>query len=462
MQKSLLLLGVAAGLLLAPATATAKGHTPSKARQALTAANRKAASMSAETVARFYHPETVVYEDYDREEGQWVHPSTVKFTYNKAGQVLSETSGDGMLKYTYNEAGMLVKIESYGIIDNDYKLSYVYEYTYDTVVKDLVVKEVSTSYDVITGESYGSSEYGAEITRNADGNIAKIQDYSVWDGQKYYDDALVIEYGADKKAVKITEVDNDGEVLTTLTDIVWATTDGQITTFEYDDYNGDMYFSNNRIASATIDEGDRYPEPCKFTATYDGDSYHSKMTTKDQVALEIDFKCLEKFAGGEDFDECYSFECTSLEASFEFDEDTNTYFWEYTDKEIQENHVNPFGIVLYNKRIESCEYANPEYNDGEESVEEEKAEVTYDDNFGYPLSAIFYSTSYETGELVRRSRVTYSDYVNVDPSGVASAVVDSAAEAEYYNLQGMRVQGALTPGLYIVRQGNTTSKVLVK
>ncbi|MCM1033021.1 MAG: hypothetical protein NC405_04615 [Odoribacter sp.] len=44
------------------------------------------------------------------------------------------------------------------------------------------------------------------------------------------------------------------------------------------------------------------------------------------------------------------------------------------------------------------------------------------------------------------------------------AIEATAAEAtiEYYNLQGMRVDSALTPGLYIRRQGTTTTKVLVK
>ena len=37
------------------------------------------------------------------------------------------------------------------------------------------------------------------------------------------------------------------------------------------------------------------------------------------------------------------------------------------------------------------------------------------------------------------------------------------AEAEYFNLQGMRVDAAnLTPGVYVVRKGNEVQKVVVK
>ena len=50
-----------------------------------------------------------------------------------------------------------------------------------------------------------------------------------------------------------------------------------------------------------------------------------------------------------------------------------------------------------------------------------------------------------------------------DVSGVADVAVDANdAPAEYYNLQGVRVNGELVPGIYIRRQGNTAVKVLVK
>lgn len=51
-----------------------------------------------------------------------------------------------------------------------------------------------------------------------------------------------------------------------------------------------------------------------------------------------------------------------------------------------------------------------------------------------------------------------------DPtSGVdAPEAVDADAPVEYYNLQGLRVEQPLAPGLYIRRQGNTVTKVLVK
>ncbi|MBD5312888.1 MAG: hypothetical protein HDS06_01495 [Bacteroides sp.] len=467
MQKSLLFFGIAAGALFMPVAAnSANSRQASKVRQVLAAANQKAAAMSAEAVARLYHPQTVTAENYNSYENLWSDPYTTKFTYNKAGQILTQTEGDRVTKYTYNEAGYPVKVETFYIIDGENKLSSVNEYTYDTVVKGLVIKEASQSYDPWTGESYGGGVSGVEITRNSDGNITKLQEYYEDGDHKSYYDALIIEYGADKKAVKISEVEDD-EVYITISDIVWNTTDGQITTYEFDDPNGDMYFSNNRIASATITDEDNYPVPGKFTATYDGDSYHSKLMVGDDVALEIDFKCIEKFAANEDFDEQYSYDCTSFEAEYEFDEDTNKYFIEYTRQRTEENRANAFGFNLSNKRTTTYKYANPSYED-ETEVEESKMEVTYDDEIGYPLTAVTYYTSTltggQSGELVPSTRYTYSDYVNVeeDNSGLTAPVVDESAEAEYYNLQGIRVYGDLTPGIYICRKGSETSKVIIR
>ncbi len=466
MQKSLLFVGAALMLLGVPDMAGANSRPTSKAREMLAVASRKAAAMSADVVARFYHPETVVAESYNSDDNTWYDPYTTKYTYNQSGQVLTETTDNDYREYSYDENGNLVKYSSYYIVAGEKKLSQVCEYTYDDVVKNLVIREEATWYDGFTGVATGSSINGVEITRNSDGNITKVQEYSEWDGRKNYYDAMVIEYGADKKAVKITSYSDD-EVETEISDIVWERTDGQILTYEYDDYNGDMYFSNNRIASATIKEED-YPQPGIFTATYDGDSYHSLLMVGNDRALEIDFKCIEKFAPREDFDDQYSYDCTSYEVEYEYDEDTDSYYIESTSDRIEENRADAFGINLYNRRETTYKYPSPQHKyDDEIEVEVSKAEVTYDETFGYPLSEVHYrNSSYSggIGELEPTSRYTYSDYVNVDPADVITieATEDADAEAEYFNLQGVRVNGKPAPGIYICRKGKVVTKVLVR
>jgi hypothetical protein len=46
--------------------------------------------------------------------------------------------------------------------------------------------------------------------------------------------------------------------------------------------------------------------------------------------------------------------------------------------------------------------------------------------------------------------------------GVEDIAVDAAGEAVYYNLNGVRVDGQLAPGLYIRRTANTAQKVVIK
>ena len=49
-----------------------------------------------------------------------------------------------------------------------------------------------------------------------------------------------------------------------------------------------------------------------------------------------------------------------------------------------------------------------------------------------------------------------------NPSGIEDVEISNEAPVEFYNLQGVRVDGELTPGLYIRRQGNSASKVLIR
>lgn len=54
------------------------------------------------------------------------------------------------------------------------------------------------------------------------------------------------------------------------------------------------------------------------------------------------------------------------------------------------------------------------------------------------------------------------DLSNGGVSGITDVDADNNAEAVYFNLQGVRVAGELTPGMYICRQGDKVSKVVVR
>ncbi|MDE6100435.1 MAG: hypothetical protein K2G01_05265, partial [Paramuribaculum sp.] len=58
----------------------------------------------------------------------------------------------------------------------------------------------------------------------------------------------------------------------------------------------------------------------------------------------------------------------------------------------------------------------------------------------------------------------YVDFTTiVEPGSIGSIDADNNAPVEYYTIQGVRVSGDnLTPGIYIRRQGENATKILVK
>ncbi len=62
----------------------------------------------------------------------------------------------------------------------------------------------------------------------------------------------------------------------------------------------------------------------------------------------------------------------------------------------------------------------------------------------------------------KRADITTIKVTFKKTSGIADVEIDANAPVEYFNLQGVRIEGELTPGLYIRRQGNAAAKVLVR
>lgn len=66
-----------------------------------------------------------------------------------------------------------------------------------------------------------------------------------------------------------------------------------------------------------------------------------------------------------------------------------------------------------------------------------------------------------TGTIMNAEKVEYADYI--DPASISSVSVDPSAPVEYYNIQGVRMDGDNLPaGLYIIRQGDKVQKSIIR
>jgi hypothetical protein len=80
-------------------------------------------------------------------------------------------------------------------------------------------------------------------------------------------------------------------------------------------------------------------------------------------------------------------------------------------------------------------------------------------------AATAFDYTVQTSASGQTADVKLSDIVSVNDivTGIAAISADKLGEAVYYNLQGIRVDGEnLTPGFYIVRSGNTATKVYIR
>lgn len=78
-----------------------------------------------------------------------------------------------------------------------------------------------------------------------------------------------------------------------------------------------------------------------------------------------------------------------------------------------------------------------------------------------PGGAILYGLKITTDFNIYTAPVGTDDFNN--SAGIKNIEIDKDTVAEYYNLQGQKVNGEhLTPGIYIVRRGSKASKILVR
>lgn len=73
-----------------------------------------------------------------------------------------------------------------------------------------------------------------------------------------------------------------------------------------------------------------------------------------------------------------------------------------------------------------------------------------------------YDTGVQEPYMGPQKYVPVTKFVYTKSASIASVAADSDAPATFFNLQGQQIDGELTPGLYIRRQGDSAKKVIIR
>lgn len=388
-------------------------------------------------------------------EGEWFDVEKYTTEYDKEGLILSDIVQDAedpaaqatRTTNKYDGFGMktLATVEK-GFVGGEWTPYSRTAISYDPIVHDLIIDNEECLWRNNEWQAIGNV-YKRVVTRNNAGNVTSVEVLVPYEGKEEAIQRLVVTYGEDGKASTIetsvlTTGKNGGFVWQTemkYENIIWEETDGQIV-------DDDITFGNNRAKSFTVWDIDG-ENNVEVTYPDDKGSFRSMLTYADgNLVTELNV-----------LDDNGSSEYKSVET---YTDGTETLSYEMIER-----------YVYDNAGLQTEYYYADGYTGDLEIIAWEKGQVTYDEAHGYPLEYIQSSLSVvdeinlaadaaDELEFTPMMRVQFSDYVDVTETGAVSAVGTDNGEAEYYNLNGIRVDGKV-PGLYIKRQGNKTTKVLV-
>lgn len=380
---------------------------------------------------------------------KWQLDDKYTMKYDNAGRVTEELSENFgtyyRTTYSYDDRGMetmeMVEMSEDGVT---FEYSSKKEREYDPIIPSLIVK--NRDYQWIDGKwEMTGNNYNRTVTRNSDGNVTNVEIAVLFQGE--FDPTIRIEvaYGDDGKATSIKEslLTYDGKSYSwvpgiSITGITWEETDGQIVEAE-------VYASGaNRMKSLDMTE-----EEDTFHAeiTYDGNNYTTTVTgTAEGADMQgvSTYEQLDEYGGFRQISDAYY-----------------TYEGEGTYHEVETYTLryDSYGNMLESKDVVS-------YDGEEEIFEDLEGTVEYDPTYGYPLSYIMSEgfLDYDTGEYVKEYvwKIEYADYLDVAANVGEINSTGATGDTEYFTLQGIRVEKPASGNIYIRKEGNKTSKIMVR
>lgn len=394
--------------------------------------------------------------DYQTSTGQWTELNYYIFTHDDAGRNTSSTLYIGgapyaRVDYDYDSENRCIRITYSYYQGNDCIPQHKLEYAYDSIVKNFITDELDYLYN--NGSWTLTYSERSVITRNSDNNVISLveQEYNPNTSSWVDEEKFEITYGADKKAstIRIYEYEyGRAELEAEITDIVWEQTDGQIVD-TFDD-NEDFFMGTNRMKSARCPKATNYPYIADifYNVTYkpDNGGFNMVATMNNSTYMSTDYTVLDDNGS-----------YTSEEYEVDYDEENGSYVYDGASLESITYMYDAFRLMT--KKL-GISYINGNKANGIEYKEETTGTVVYDTTYGYPLEYITAITN-DAGVAVNSERLVYSDYSDVNISGLDHVNAADNAPMEYFNLQGVRIENP-SNGLFIRRQGNSVTKVMIR
>lgn len=451
-------------------------------------------------------------EHFVMEEGEWLDDGATTFTYDKAGNILTETIDfDGVLTritYTYNENNKKTsEVEESKEGEEDewtYDLKTVY--TYDEVLPNLMTSKMEYAWDDVEENwvpNNSRQSQKRDVTRDAKGNITSIELSTSYGGEEWvidqrtditYDEttnkAICFDYR--QRNWNVTDAAVYGDP-TRYKNIEWENTDGQIIAEDL----MECILGANRFKSADLYEvkGEVETLTDHIVVTY--------------VEGKDDFVLTKTSANG----------VKQTVGTYKITDENGSYFFttsEYEKPEVEEPETEPEAQDLDNADKDAYELVNMEYetieydkygnmvlDEGGMTTPEDEREImfgtryvyTYDEEKGVPTELVsemyeFYEPEEpvdpdESDDTIEPAaadddnvadddqevmggyepydKIVYYDYYDVI-TAINQVVSNISAKASaIYNLQGVAVDRNaknMPAGVYVVKQGDRVQKMI--
>lgn len=382
---------------------------------------------------------------------KWVLDDNITYTYDQAGNPLSELSLDsegGYVNtvYEYDANGKVTfkesKVSRNGVDFSNYKKT---EFEYDPILTSLITRRTEWLWmDFGNGLDWQlvGNNYKRTVERNADGNITSVVIAVLF--QDIYDPTqrIDIAYGEDGKATTISEQVLNYDYSTQeyfweqgvlITDIIWENTDGQIFDTE------DIFLGNNRIKSAHYEDED----DLSFDVSVD--------YATDSEAYTVTMKAVMNYEGMGDFEMTGTVTFTPLENDGYLMEGSTSFMGFEMGGYKEELRYDDWGFMTLQYYEES--------EDDEVYYEKTVGEVEYDAE-GLPASYTVSEGYMDSGKEVMEKafRAEYSDYVDVTAS--VSGLESADETVRYFNLQGVEVKSPSVGEILIKVVGGKARKIV--